>query len=90
MQQRLDYERKLNEMASVVELQTNALVEERKMKNHLEVEMNVLQARMENEEHCRAITKEEEEMVKKISPYKSTFLTVGFFFFKILKGVMRS
>lgn len=80
MRERLDYERKLNEMVSVVELQTNALVEERKLKNHLEVERNVLQARVENEEQCKAITKEEEESVKKISPYKSTFLTVCLFF----------
>lgn len=74
--QRFDYESQISEMISVVEMQTNALVEERKLKNVLEVERNVLQARMENQEHRKAIANEEEESASRISPYKSTFLQV--------------
>lgn len=75
-EQKCNYEKQINEMISVVQMQTNALAEERKLKNVLEVERNVLQARVVNQEHCRAISNQEEESAVRISPYRSTFLKV--------------
>lgn len=74
--QKFDYERQINEVLSVVEMQTNALAEERKQKHVLEMERNVLQERVNNEDNCRKMISDVQKNTKKISPYKSTFLKV--------------
>ncbi|KAK6618956.1 hypothetical protein RUM44_003337 [Polyplax serrata] len=72
--QKFDYERQINEMLSIVEMQTNALAEERKQKHFLQMERNVLQERVNNHDSCRKNMNDGQRIAKKCSPYKSTFL----------------
>lgn len=76
--QKFDYEKQINEVLSFVEIQANALVEERKQKHVLEMEKNVLQERMNNQEQCKDMLIDAQRMARKVSPYKSTFLKVIF------------
>lgn len=74
--QKCDYERQIQEIVSIVEMQKNALMEERKQKINLEVERNVLEAKVKTQEYTNAIKNEERDIALNIEPYKSTFLKV--------------